>query len=538
MTTAPLPTEVLDHTAAFLDLPDFAVLTRVSKEWHQIWTRHLWRSIQVCHDDHLDPFNSPQATKSRLQNGKHIRALHACNFSLVEQTMLSSNIRLHTLDLVDTSRTLGLYKSQPDILVQILQKSPTLVILKLAECPLEYERFLCTIIEYLPRLKTLDVLDAEMAQIPKLKAETVKTFLANAPSSIEYIQMAVLFHESEDEDAPSEPWLSKYYGKTRDHPDLTVISFNGHMGDRAPLVLSEEFLQSAPRLKAVELLQENIPTTEWVTSGALHDTIQRATCRSLKMLTSSTLKTLQDERIAHVITTGQERREDKNEVWYSLNLEDCKHAGTATSQAIINTCPQDLTELSVVGCAAMGSQDLQAILGSVVHLRALDASRVRYSGDDDDDDDDGNDDVDNEPCPRLLAQDMLLSKWACKWLRTLSIEIGGIPRPDIQEDQNGEPIPKGHPMHSGTDEESHAIQRRIYRQLGSLVYLEELYLGNNQGENQLNCLSMTLESGLDLLDGLVALRVLGVGRMHHRIEVIDRDWMWRNWCRLETILGM
>ncbi|KAG0281262.1 hypothetical protein BGZ95_005404 [Linnemannia exigua] len=527
MTTAPLPTEVLDHIAPFLDLPDFALLARVCKEWHQIWTRHLWRSIHVRHDDHLDPFNSSEATKSRLQHGKHIRALHVYNFSLAEQIMLDTTIRLHTLDLLDTSRTLGLYSSQPDILIQILQKSPTLVTLKLAECPLEYERFLCTIIEYLPRLKTLDVLDAEMAQIPKLNEETVKTFLANAPSSIEYIQMAVHFHDSEDWDAMNEPWLSKYYSKTTSHPTLTVVSFNGHMGDRVPLVLSEDFLQSAPKLKAIEFLQENIPRTDWVTSGALHKTIQRATSRSLKRLASSVILHFPDMDIAQLITTGQGNRGNLSEVWYSLDLEGCKNAGAATSQAIVKTCPQDLTELSVVGCEAMGSQDLQAILSTAVDLRVLDASRIS-------DDDDG----ESYLCPGLLAQDMLLSTWACKWLRTLSIEICGIPRPDIQENQYGEPIPEGHPMHSGTDEESHVIQRKIYRQLGSLVYLEELYLGNSHGENQLNCLSMTLESGLDLLDGLLALRVLGVGKMHHRIETADHDWMWRTWCRLETILGL
>lgn len=529
MATTQLPTEVLDSVANFLALPDFASLTRVSKEWHQIWTRHLWRSIHIRHDDHLVPFNTPEATKSRLQHGNYIRALHACNFPLVEQIMLDTNIRLHTLDLLDTSRTLGLYESQPDILFQILQKSPSLVALKLAECPLEYERFLCTIIECLPRLKILDVLDAEMAHIPKLKNKTVKTFLANAPSTIEYIQMAVLFRDSgywdaigEDWDAMGEPWLSKYYGKTTDHPALTIVSFNGHMGDQAPLILSEDFLRSAPQLKAIEFLQENAPITDWVTSGALHDTILRATSRSLKMLTSSGLRTFSDKDIAQHITAGQGIKDDQIQRWYSLNLEGCKEAGPATSQAIAKTCHQDLTELTVVGCEAMSSPDLQAILRSAVHLRSLDASRIGDCA---------------ESCPRLLAQDMLISTWACRWLRTLSIEIGGIPRPDIKEDQHGEPIPEKHPMHSGTDEESYVIQRRIYRQLGSLVHLEELYLGNSQGKNQLNCLSMTLESGLDFLDGLQALRVLGMEMMHHQIDTVDHDWMWRTWCRLETILG-
>ncbi|KAF9094831.1 hypothetical protein BGX29_009349 [Mortierella sp. GBA35] len=524
-----LPTEVFDHIAAFLTAPDLALLTRVNKEWHQIWTRHLWRTIQLSHDNHLDTFKSPDVTKSRLQHNQHIKALHICNFSVVNQIMLDTGIRLHTLNLIDTTRNLGLYSSQPDILFQILQQSPTLVTLRMAEGPKEYERFLSIIIESLPRLKTLDIVDAEMAQIPKLKDETVKTFLANAPSTIESIQLAVLFVDSEgweafsDQwDSMSEGWLSKYHGKTRDHPALTVVSFNGHMGQRVPLILSEDFLRSAPQLKAVEFLQENSPRTDWVTSGALHDTIKRATSRSLKSLNSSDIKTLSDKGIAQRITAGQGTRGDHTELWYSLQLEGCKEAGPATSQAIVNTCREDLIELNLMSCGAMGSHDLQTILSSAVHLRSLDASCICE---------------DVELCPKLLAQDILRSSWTCRWLRTLSIAIGGIPRPDITEDQYGEPIPEGHPMHSGTHEESHAIQRRIYRQLGSLVYLEELYLGNKGAEIQLNCLSMTLESGLDLLGGLQSLRVLDVGRMRHQIAEADQHWMWSSWFRLETILG-
>lgn len=61
-----------------------------------------------------------------------------------------------------------------------------------------------------------------------------------------------------------------------------------------------------------------------------------------------------------------------------------------------------------------------------------------------------------------------------------SMVIRGVPRPDVQTDYRGRPIPAGTPLHSGTMDQSRAIQRQIYAQLGRLVCLEELVLGKDR----------------------------------------------------------
>ncbi|KAF9132552.1 hypothetical protein BGW39_011817 [Mortierella sp. 14UC] len=83
--------------------------------------------------------------------------------------------------------------------------------------------------------------------------------------------------------------------------------------------------------------------------------------------------------------------------------------------------------------------------------------------------------------------------------------------------------------------ESHTIQRKVYAQLGALVSLERLTLRTKTdtrdyiigyGEDkdvyfnplfQTNYLELSLESGLDLLDGLTNLKMLNVSHTAHRI---------------------
>ncbi|KAF8979211.1 hypothetical protein CPC16_011837 [Podila verticillata] len=60
----------------------------------------------------------------------------------------------------------------------------------------------------------------------------------------------------------------------------------------------------------------------------------------------------------------------------------------------------------------------------------------------------------------------------------------------------------------------------------------------NDDKFQLNCLEMSLESGLSALEGLKKLRVLDVRRMAHRVGVQELDWMQENWPRLEAVRGL
>ncbi|KAG0094293.1 hypothetical protein BGZ93_007399 [Podila epicladia] len=148
--------------------------------------------------------------------------------------------------------------------------------------------------------------------------------------------------------------------------------------------------------------------------------------------------------------------------------------------------------------------------------------------------------------PKLSAHDAIQKPWTCSRMKQLQLEIGGVPRPDIMIDHAGFPVQGD--LFRGTVEESHQVQRRIYEQLARLTNLSGLQLGGElwepddvthhwtyDAENrrrdvdmafQLNCLEMSLASGLDLLSGLKNMRVLDVSRMAHRIGVPDRltDW--------------
>ncbi|KAG0374424.1 hypothetical protein BGX24_010420 [Mortierella sp. AD032] len=134
--------------------------------------------------------------------------------------------------------------------------------------------------------------------------------------------------------------------------------------------------------------------------------------------------------------------------------------------------------------------------------------------------------------------------WAsAKSLRVLRMMIGGLghtPSPLATNNYNA--------MDTTADGEL-GLQRKIYRFLGSLTHLEELSLGFGPEENSIftllqhqgrqnNCLGVSLDDGLELLEGLKSLRVLNVARMNHRIGLAEVQWMCSTWPRLQMIEGL
>ncbi|KAF9152633.1 hypothetical protein BG015_004970 [Linnemannia schmuckeri] len=154
------------------------------------------------------------------------------------------------------------------------------------------------------------------------------------------------------------------------------------------------------------------------------------------------------------------------------------------------------------------------------------------------------------------ASDVISSPWGCRWLTKLSVQIFNIPRPDIIIDKKGRVRTSAERAAEGTVEASRAIQRKVYRQLGELTCLEFLDLGldieNGSREElvddidgtiydpqfQLNCLEMSLASGLGLLENLRNLRSLRVVGMEHRIGVLELQWMKAYFPRLERLNGV
>ncbi|KAK3805827.1 MAG: hypothetical protein J3Q66DRAFT_393204, partial [Benniella sp.] len=152
-----------------------------------------------------------------------------------------------------------------------------------------------------------------------------------------------------------------------------------------------------------------------------------------------------------------------------------------------------------------------------------------------------------------IHQDSLtgsLTPWPCEYTLTdLRISICGIPRPDITHDRKGR---KRHPVLEETyPGESWEIQHQVYERLARFVNLETLWLGSNScyDENpntyskkvmnhQYECLEMSLESGLDRLEGLKRLQVLNISLMATKIGQNEAQWMAEQWPKLHEIRGL
>ncbi|KAG9064665.1 hypothetical protein KI688_002923 [Linnemannia hyalina] len=137
------------------------------------------------------------------------------------------------------------------------------------------------------------------------------------------------------------------------------------------------------------------------------------------------------------------------------------------------------------------------------------------------------------------------STWACATsLKVLRIMIGGLASNNNNNNNNN-----NNTAMDTTADGDFDLQRQIYRFLGSLKNLEELCLGFGPEEDsiftlpqdqgrQKECLDFSLDTGLELLEGLKSLRVLNVARMNHQIRLPEVQWMCRTWPQLQMIEGL
>jgi hypothetical protein len=132
-----------------------------------------------------------------------------------------------------------------------------------------------------------------------------------------------------------------------------------------------------------------------------------------------------------------------------------------------------------------------------------------------------------------------LTPWPCEsTLKVLRARISGILRPGVtkiaQEQYSGQRI---------------NLQRQVYGRLARFTNLERLELGHEgvsydyqfpfqpspgeevRGEcdDHVDCLDMSLDSGLAMLEGLTKLRELSIQRMATSIGVEEVKWMIRHW---------
>ncbi|KAG0044034.1 hypothetical protein BGZ83_010731 [Gryganskiella cystojenkinii] len=249
-----------------------------------------------------------------------------------------------------------------------------------------------------------------------------------------------------------------------------------------------------------------------------------------------------DAAIAKLISKGSSRG------WKTLGFHWLSETfGSQTVAAILEHAAPTLENLRIGNpWKAFNSAAIQKLLCSAPNLRRFDMIPTYGCG--------------NLEQYMLLADDIVNSSesWACLELESFKCMIGGVPRPDIQQKTNSRPLTDIdlHNRDRYNLSQSRSVQRQVLAQLGRLTNLREITLGldnvlresehhetywedeeiegvyhnigNLQIGRQYQCLSMTLDCGLDELRGLGSLRRMYLDNMSHGQGPAEVEWMKTN----------
>lgn len=426
----------------------------------------------------------------------------------------------------------------------ILESSPRLRTLRLSTIPSPIEnaeRLLLTIARCLPLLSTLDLFADALVSVRPL---VMREFLETCPQELEILSLNITFcqHNFDNEEARM---LREPVPGSKAHPNLKSFTLPiQHITDHNELVealVLEGFLRSCPGLEAVfDCASVILPRWSWMVDNLIiFNTVRRVLgdYRFSRLVVNSSSPHLHVDSVLAADVSRYSAPEGGSQLAYRNIYLGVSLYPTMelTSQALVGASKRGLQGLYIVDGRKFASNDIQSILHHGQSLRSLTSFLP----------------------PTVMAADVIQSRWSCTWITVLSIQIGGIPRSDVEFDALGKRIESGTPLHSGTLEESRIIQRKVYAQLGVLVSLQQLTLGNspnsrnyvvdNTGEQgpvyynplfQTSCLEMSLESGLGLLGGLTALRSLDVSSMAHRIGEDELRWMESRWHSMRELVGL
>jgi hypothetical protein len=488
------------------------------------------------------------------RHATHVKFLLTRHLEILPQLMrlLNSNSPTTTvtaeLSLVGLEilphRTLRILTSEEDdILLSFLKKNPQLLHLAIWRVSENAGLYLATIARSLPNLCTLSIFDVLGIRPPFVFRESAVRFLETCSADLErlvlawetlsYADVAIDQYDYNDngDDGDGEVQDSP---ATKSHPALRFLAARVN----SDTVLSS-FIEGSPGLQAVihPEFQRRRVNTLFQHSSPLHLALQQITgVRYMELSVPAAIS--DDGTIASLISTINNSQDGVKQQWRTISIE-----GTINGErggpgeivkAIVENCRQGLVHLHIPQGWQLESQDVHSILCNVMDLRVFNVVHL----------------------PRISASDVISSPWGCRWLTKLAIQIFNIPRPDILIDRKGCVRSSSERAAEGTVEASRAIQRKVYQQLGALTCLEFLDLGldieNGSREElvddidgtiydpqfQLNCLELSLASGLDLLGDLQNLRSLRTVGMEHRIGIPELHWMMAHFPRLELFIGL
>lgn len=573
-----LPAELSLNIVNHLSRHDLARCALVSKDWHAICTPALWRVITISDPVTFHRFSPEEMQQALTKNAHHIRDLETCYLGVIKwivkrskfDVQLSSTTvladetpplfslckNLTRLNLGNWSNSLTIQDpalpqstlrsgrhqfvgfgpttfgtplrshmndDEEELVIHLIQSNIHLRTLSITPVFNKMHDFLSSLSEaHLPDLQDLVIHSPfnPTRQSP-VAAHTLKRFIENLSKTIRSININFLVDKTCVLDADLGYSCQK-------HSLLERLAIRMDLTGMEEFVLLEFFKSCSKNLRSIQLGE-----CVHLTNERLYREVDRLGLN--KELDRGFLNTLPDHILASVVSRSQS--------WRLIDLRN-SNCGVLTLTAIARHCQELEVLYTGDDTTMMSSPELHKILCNATKLLELHANSNCEEG--------------APQNSQLQALDVISSTWVCQSLKIFKADIVGIPRPDVEFQQDGQPVQGA--LHTGTVEESHDFQRRVLGQLGALTELEELGLGafaidiGNEGawvedeevggmryldrDFQLTCLEMSLASGLDFLAGLKKLRVLDVSRIAHRIGPIELEWMQTNWPRLEQVNGL
>ncbi|GJJ71242.1 hypothetical protein EMPS_03592 [Entomortierella parvispora] len=552
-----LPPEITPTIATYLGHASIARCCRVSLQWNGMWTRELWSDVRLYSPVQCRRFLRASSQLAFQASLDQLRSFESSQGVVHGQMLLSGRTEraMQKLKSVHLAfpRVQPLVSSELDTILEVVRRAGGLRHLSLSG---------------------VGRLHPAMASDPRLSC------------ALFWIQSRALQSLFVDFDvvnwsANVQHWMFSVHDSVPVLPSLGHFSVSGLVAEE----LLVAFLQRCPNLQTLEI-HRNLA---WSVAPTRMSSIVSTQLKSLKELCYD-VPAVTDE-IAGLFLEGV--------MLQHLSLSPSGTIGGRTRSFLLSGAPM-LESLVVEGVSGFDGEFLQDFLVAAENLKMLSgltfsrplvqefdlsiaAHHIRYqpmdfgglfdpivesavvaqgTGETIQASDGQAAPVKSEAAAPLNSDVGAPSSWACLELESLAINIGGIPRSDLvgwtTRLRSGSTVVSALVSHE-EDDATDEIQR-IYGQLGQLTSLKELCLGHGPrskespitrmpGRNraissaapqpeQLQCISLSLASGLDELAGLKKLRSLDVSNTAHKIGVAELEWMRENWPVLRTIIGL
>jgi hypothetical protein len=490
---------ITDLIAYYLDPPDIASCTLVSKDFNARFQPSLWRTILIDNKK-IDALVPKLGFKSGLEM--------MMNFRWTRRMALSADCRKAMLPLLiwqcnnlrEVATIVNDYQTFQVVLALVTTnqrqlRSWTLCYRDTLDVPALQQ--LSRVISHSFRLTTLEM---SLQFSPPLG--WFGHLLKNLPQSLS--ELHVVWAENIDDEPQSERRVAfpfRDWSSDTKFPQLKAVEFGMGLepGEEDVLV---QFLERCPVLQELDL-----PTMETLQFNPLL-TVLGPTARTLTKLSNLYLgwmNVMTDNQWRDLILAMRGRIEE-----FSADT-DFRTPSTFFVPNMVRYWSNTLRSLRFLYLAPIYNSDVQLILTTCVGLKAFECTSVANL--------DTTVTTQDNSDTNIAGLDM--GDWVCLGLEELQMSFLNV-------------LPHGTPQ---------PVERveYLYQQIGRLTNLKELSIGwsTTEGLTANAHLDMSLQSGLSLMQNLEALESLDISRIKKiKVGLDEATWILRHWPKLTHIRGL